>query len=278
MMRLAPRFLARYGGRPLTLSLCALLLAQTPARAQESQIEQQVAQAPDGAVRMTFAARDGICGDGDCVSTRGDHSSHWNHARSADIEWDNDCEPGPIRVVMEVANHIPVRIHAYVGGRWRTPRDGAQVTDLGVVSAPAAAAFLLSLARRLPASPGNDAIFPAALADSATIWPALAGLARDASRPSRTRETAVFWLGQAAADVSAGLDSIAEDSGVDRGVREQAVFALSQRPRDEGVPALIRIATSNRDPDLRRKALFWLGQSGDPRAVDLFERLLTAPR
>jgi HEAT repeat protein len=65
---------------------------------------------------------------------------------------------------------------------------------------------------------------------------------------------------------------------VDRDVREQAVFALSQRPHDEGVPALIQIATSHHDPEIRRKALFWLGQSGDPRAIDVFERILTDQR
>ena len=57
--------------------------------------------------------------------------------------------------------------------------------------------------------------------------------------------------------------------------REQAVFALSQRPRDEGVPALISVARTNKDPEIRKKALFWLGQSHDPRALDLFEELLT---
>ena len=29
------------------------------------------------------------------------------------------------------------------------------------------------------------------------------------------------------------------------------------------------------DPEIRRKALFWLGQSEDPRALALFEELLT---
>jgi HEAT repeat protein len=64
---------------------------------------------------------------------------------------------------------------------------------------------------------------------------------------------------------------------VDREVREQAVFALSQRPRDEGVPALIRIAKTHNDPEIRRRAIFWLGQSNDPRALALFEELLTRP-
>jgi HEAT repeat protein len=74
-----------------------------------------------------------------------------------------------------------------------------------------------------------------------------------------------------------GLSDLVEDRTGDRDVREQAVFALSQRPHDEGVPALIRIARENPDPELRKKAIFWLGQSDDPRALALFEELLTRP-
>jgi HEAT repeat protein len=86
----------------------------------------------------------------------------------------------------------------------------------------------------------------------------------------------VFWLGQAAGDaVTAELGALVVDGGVDREVREHAVFALSQRPKDEGVPALIKVARTNKDPEIRKKALFWLGQSHDPRALDLFEELLT---
>lgn len=60
-------------------------------------------------------------------------------------------------------------------------------------------------------------------------------------------------------------------------MREQAVFALSQLPEARGVPVLIRVATTNRDRAIRRKAMFWLGQSDDPRAVALFEDILTKP-
>jgi hypothetical protein len=228
---------------------------------------------------MTFAARPETCREGDDEDDAG-HSGRRcvgrrSYSYSDDVEWDSSCDSGPVRVVLEMHDHLPTRIRTYVGGRWRSPRPGGTpVHDLGVVSAPQAARVLVDFARQLPAHPGSEAIFPAFLADSAEIWPALASLARDASRPEHTREQAVFWMGLAAADVSAGLDSLAEDRRVDEGVREQAVFALSQRPRDEGVPALLRIAQSNRDPTLRRRALFWLGQSGDPRAIDLFERIL----
>ena len=74
---------------------------------------------------------------------------------------------------------------------------------------------------------------------------------------------------------SAGLDSLTQDSGVDREVQKQVVFALSQRPRDEGIPILLRVARNHRDPEVRKTAVFWLGQSNDPRAIALFEELLT---
>ena len=94
--------------------------------------------------------------------------------------------------------------------------------------------------------------------------------------PHDTRRNAVFWVSQAAGDAATrGLDSLVADERGDRDIREQAVFALSQRPRDEGVPILIRIERTNRDPEIRRKALFWLGQSEDPRAISLFEEILT---
>jgi HEAT repeat protein len=57
--------------------------------------------------------------------------------------------------------------------------------------------------------------------------------------------------------------------------RSQAVFALSQRPQAEGIPALIQVARTHRDVQIRKQALFWLGQSKDPRALALFEEILT---
>jgi HEAT repeat protein len=159
-----------------------------------------------------------------------------------------------------------------VGGRWRAPE--ANTIDLGTLPARSAAFDLLALAERSEADAG-DLITAATLADSATVWPALLGLARAPSVALETRRQAVFWLGQAAGEAATqGLDSIAVDTSSDLEVRKQAVFALSQRPAEEGVPALIRIARTNRHAELRKTALFWLGQSEDPRALALFEEIL----
>jgi HEAT repeat protein len=176
--------------------------------------------------------------------------------------------------VLEKRDGEIVALRFAVGGRWRPA--GTDVTDIGTVPAKDAADYLMSLASNLPGRAGRDAIFPATIADSAVIWPALIRLAKDEDRPRETRKQAVFWLGQAAGDAAtAGLDSLSKDASVDREVQKQVVFALSQRPKDEGIPILIRVAKTHRDPEVRRDAMFWLGQSNDPRAIALFEEVLT---
>jgi hypothetical protein len=240
------------------------------ALAQQPPLAARVAAAPDGEVRMTFAARPGLC-DG--------HHRYGSDDDDADIEWDDDCDDGPVHMVLWVTAHEPTRLRVHLGGHWR-PRPAVEITDLGEVSSAAAADYLLSLAEQKTTRVGREAIFAATIADSATnvrIWPRLFALARDETKPSETRKQAVFWLGQAAANATAGLDSLVSDNHVDREVRESAIFALSQRPRDEAVPILINVAKNNPDPDLRRKAMFWLGQTGDPRALALFEAILTGP-
>jgi hypothetical protein len=239
-------------------------------------IASRVARVANGTVRMSFATKPGFCGSGNSIrhdNGRGNTSwGNWNESR--DVEWDNECSMGPARVVLDRRNGELSDLRFYVGGRWRPA--ASVVVDLGTVSAHDAADYLVSVAQTDRGSIGSKAIFPATIADSAVIWPALLKLARNADVPRNTRSQSVFWLGQAAGDVATrGLNDLVVDNSVDREVREQAVFALSQRPREEGIPALINVARTNKDPEIRKKALFWLGQSNDPRALDLFEELLT---
>jgi len=122
----------------------------------------------------------------------------------------------------------------------------------------------------------EDAIFPSTIADSIEVWPELLDIAKSDTRPNDVRKQAVFWVAQAAGEVVAGdLEELAVDDETDRDVRESAVFALSQLENEAGVPAMIRIAREHGDGHIRRQAVFWLGQSEDPRALALFEELLT---
>jgi hypothetical protein len=255
--------------------LAALVCVAHGAGAQS--IASRVARVSNGTVRMTFAAKPGICGSGNSImhsSGRGRTTwgDNWNTSR--DVEWESDCSLGPARVVLDRRGGEITDLKFYVGGRWRPA--ASDVVDLGTVPAREAADYLLSIVQNDRGSIGRKAIFPATIADSAEIWPTLIKIARNPDLPRETRTQSVFWLGQAAGDAAtANLNSLVLDNSVDREVREQAVFALSQRPRDEGVPALIAVAKTNKDPEIRKKAIFWLGQSNDPRAIDLFEQLLT---
>jgi hypothetical protein len=268
----------------LTIKLlvpAALFLAGVSGSAHQAiaqGIADRVARVSTGTIRMSFAARPGICGSGNSIHHRQDGGrTTWNDNKSSisrDVEWDIDCTPGPARVVLDRHDGETTALRFYVGGRWRPA--GAGVTDLGTVSAREAANFLVSVAESDRGKVGSKAVFPATIADSVNIWPALIRVARNPNVPRGARTQSVFWLGQAAGDVAAAeLGAIVVDDAVDREIREQAVFALSQRPKDEGVPALIKVARTNKDPEIRKKALFWLGQSNDPRALDLFEEMLT---
>lgn len=266
--------------RGLAWVATAAIGVATPAAsvAQAQSVASQVAKVSDGSVRMSFAVRPEICGSGNSIShgngrgrmTWGD--SRWNTSR--DVEWEDDCSHGPGRLVIDRRRGEISDLRFYVGGRWRPA--GSDVVDLGTVPAREIANYLLSVAQTERGSMGEKAILPVTLVDSTDVWPSLIKMARNDNLPRSTRTQSVFWVGQAAGEAATrGLSDIVVDNGVDREVREQAVFALSQRPREEGIPALIAIAKTNKDPEIRKKAMFWLGQSGDPRALDLFEQILT---
>jgi hypothetical protein len=259
----------------------ALLLGASPALAQSdlpsrgAPLAQRVAGVRDGTVRLTFTVRPDVCGDGNNIRIIRNGSRTYtddSYRRSRDVEWDVDCQSGPGRVAVDVRGGEVQDLRFYVGGRWRPA--GSDVTDLGQVPAAQAAGFLLGLAERGTGRAARNAVYPSTLVDSVTVWPTLLKIARDDRAERETRSQSVFWLGQAAGDAATkGLTELADDPESE--IRDQAVFALSRRPADEGVPALIRIARTHRDPKTRRSAMFWLGQSKDPRAIALFEEILT---
>lgn len=260
-----------------TLALLVLLAGT----AQAQSLEKRIAAAPDGSVRFSFAAKPGVFGNGRNSISWGCDQANCRHRQvddnwdSDDHDWDAPCDSGPVRVALRKSSGRITNLRTYVGGEWRP---NASATDLGMVGTKDATSYLLSVAARDDSRIAENAIFPAVLADSVTIWPDLLKMAKDEKVSRKVRRSAVFWLGQAAGDAATrGLTDLVADGDQDHEVRESAVFALSQRPHDEGVPALIRIAKDNKDPDLRRKAIFWLGQSDDPRALSLFEELLTKP-
>ena len=233
----------------------------------------RIAGVREGKVRLTFAARPEVCGYGNSISRGGDNHVSWTSEQSPDVIYDDECSHSPVRLVLYVDDGRVTKIRTYVGGRWRPAT--SETRDLGSVSTREATSYLLSLAESDNGKVGREAIMPATLADSVRIWPQLFRVARSERVAKETRKQAMFWLGQAASDVVApdnyGKGRETEDSEV----KKQAVFALSQHRSGESVSALIQVARNNRNPEVRRSALFWLGQSGDPRALDVFEQILS---
>jgi hypothetical protein len=254
-----------------------MMAAAAPVGAQT--LAEQVAAVGSGTVRFQFASREGVCGNGrgnisirradGTASVRG--TTYTSGRRN---EWEDDCESGPVRIALDVDRRQVRDLRAYVGGRWRGTAD----RDLGEVSAAEASRYLVELAASGEREVAKDAIFPAMLADAPSPWRAFLAIAKDESRPRDVRNSATFWVADAAGEeATKGLEQIIEDEG-DREVRKSAVFAISRRPKDESVPALIRVARTHRDPEIRKSAVFWLGQSRDPRAIQYFEEILLGDR
>jgi HEAT repeats len=251
----------------LGLIAASCMLACAPLPAQES-IAQAARRVGNGTLRLQFKARPGVCGSGQSMNFRTVDRSRHNG------EWESECEPGPVRVAMDLRDGTPTTLRFYVGGRWGAVGDA---TDVGTVAAADAGAWFVRLAETGAGRVAREAVAVATLADSSSIWPALLRIAKNRDRDVDTRKNAVFWLGQAASDATAALNGLAEDEDGEIEVRKQAVFAMSQRPNGEAVPALLAIARGKLDARIRRQAIFWLGQSGDPRAVAYFEDVLTKP-
>jgi hypothetical protein len=252
---------------------CAPLVIPSAARDLQSQsLERRITAAGDGAVTFHFAARPGVCGDGERYIRSGRHQYYGSWSNNRTME---PCVAGPVQVRVTLEDGVVNRVQYWVGVlRARDAR------DLGAVAAPEAARWLLGVASRGNPRASAKAIFPAVLADSAIVWPALLVIAKDSdTRPRSIRREALLFVSRFAAGVVAGRhnDPFAEDDAersADEELKIHAVFVLSQLPRGEGVPGLLEVARNNPNPRVRSQAFFWLGQSDDPRAIALFESVL----
>lgn len=265
----------------LSAGLALIALLAPPLAAQQS-LADRVAAVKNGSVQFEFPSREDACGDGQRFIRIGDSMNGYFDSNTDTSQ----CEPGPVRIVLEVRDGKVASLRDYLGPVRPAP---AGVTELGEVSAAEGSSFLLGLVEaQRDGRIANHAVFPAMLGRDVVAWPTLLRIAKaDGGSRRGRRHDVVFWLAQYAAAKLAGSDDpfaargLRDDSG-EEDVKEHAVFALSQLRNGAGVEPLIQVARTNKDQRVRAKAMFWLGESGDPRALDLFEQVLTgrspAPR
>lgn len=251
---------ARWIGR----GALAALVAAGAGTAEAQSIASRVAAAGNGEVRMTYATRSGVCGDGhDGVSVDG--IFYMNRSMESYGRWDGTrCEPGPARVALRVGAPGAELIRVYVGGSWGSA--SGPVTDLGTVSAPEAARYFLDLAERSSGKAGRHVLLAAVIADSADIAPRLLQIAQRASVSTDVRHGAIMWVGLLGdASYVQPLLALARTDGSDGDLGGAAAFALSRLRDGAGIPALIDLARNAPNRGVRERAVFWLGQSDDAR-------------
>ena len=246
-----------------TVAMLALASGATAAGGQS--LASRVAAAGAGEVRMTFATRAGVCGDGRNVVAVADVFTMYPSIESHGGWSRANCAPGVARVALHVGTAGIETIRTHVGGSWEALT--RHVTDLGAVSATSAAAYFLDVADRSEGRVTRNALLAAVIADSADVTPRLLSIAQRVAAPAETRRQAINWLGAFGdAAIVPALAALAR-SGDDekRSVGEAALVALSQVADGAGIPALIELARTAASTTFRGKAVFWLGQSGDAR-------------
>lgn len=245
----------------------------------QSSLRSRVEGGGDARVQFRYAARADVCGIGSSIQVgtstyiNTGNSNLWNGVdRPA-------CRRGPVVVRVTRSGGMVVGVDTEIA-----PESNPEgVTDLGAVSAAAAADYLLDLAARAEGRPGREAILPAMLADSASVWPKLIEIARNGALSRSVRQGAMSWLGREldrtsgdeARQASAALVTIATNPEEMTPIRQQAVSVLARSERAD-LAALTRMATGT-DTWLRQAAIQALASSGDPRAREFLRTAFLDP-
>jgi len=244
----------------------AILVATTasgaPALAQS--LANRIASAADRSVQFSYPARPGVCGDGRTYISTGSGNFYGSFSTNTV----DPCQPGPVRVVVDLADRSVVALRYYVGAPPAAVDAG--VTSLGTVTSADAADYLLGVASRADGRVGRDAIFAALLGDNVDATSRLLEIGRDQNRPLETRRAALSGLGRSDAPqldkIGSALVQIATNENDVQGVRTQALSVLSRLDHGAGIQPLVQLASGNMNSWIGRESMRVLSSSGDPRA------------
>jgi hypothetical protein len=239
-------------------------MAASAASAGGQSLANKIASAGDRSVQFSFPARPGVCGDGRSYISTGPGNFYGSFTSNTT----DQCQTGPVRVVLDLADKNVVALRTYVGAV--SPAVDAGVANLGAVTSAEAADYLLGIASRADGRVGHDAIFAALLGDNVDATSRLLEIGRDQNRPLETRRAALSGLGRSDAPqldkVGAALVQIASNENDVQQVRTQALSVLSRLDHGAGIQPLVQLASGNMSSWIGQESLRVLSGSGDPRA------------
>ncbi|MDQ2889559.1 MAG: hypothetical protein M3R65_03250 [Gemmatimonadota bacterium] len=251
----------------ILLPLASLALGSCAIIASAQSLDARINATAAARVQFEFAARPGVCGDGQSFLSTGNGSSFYGRVSLGSDVAMQTCSAGPVRVVIQRADRLVIGIQTVAGPLHQA--DAA--TDLGTVTAREATDYLLSIAAHADGRVSRDAILPASLADGSDIAPGLTSIVVDQTRPLETRRTALSSLADNDASGRAArtgelLLRVARDENETQPMRRYALNLLARFDHGADVPAIVQLASENRTSWIGDESLRTLSQSGDPRA------------
>jgi hypothetical protein len=246
------------------LAALAVAIFASASSARGQSLANKIASAGDRSVQFSFPARPGVCGDGRTYISTGSGNFYGSFSSNTA----DQCQAGPVRIVLDLADKNVVALRTYVGAV--SPAVDAGVTNLGAVTSAEAADYLLGVASRADGRVGHDAIFAALLGDNVDATSRLLEIGRDQNRPLETRRAALAGLGRSDAPqldkIGAALVQIATNENDVQQVRTTALSVLSRLDHGAGIQPLVQLAGGNMSSWIGQESLRVLSQSGDPRA------------
>jgi hypothetical protein len=237
-------------------------------------VSDRVAQVRDGTLRLSFATRSMVCGNGEFIGFDLPEAFYtyasWRDGYSVNVLHDvkPDCRSGPLRLAIVKRSGRVTELRAAVGVSWR---QSETAVDLGTVSAAEAADWLLGLAESADDDVARMAFLAAAAAEGTRIVGRVLGLAQNRRASASVRERAIRWAGVIGAaegridEVDRALRAIAAEADEAVGVRERAIRELGATPENRAY--LRSLYGRIGEPALRERILREVGSEGTEEDV-----------
>lgn len=247
-MRPTPRVSSLLVGAAALAFAATSAAAQAPSIASASvgtsapELAERLAAMPDGVVRFSFPAKEGVCGNGNRIANNNrsivsDGRNRYSITGSripVSLEpglgrgVDSWCEAGNVGVALTISQKKVADVRTYVGGFGKA--DAKRGEELGTVSSAEAVDYLLDVTGTLDKAAIDRALLAALLAGGVNLTERFVGLALDRSKPEAARERAIWFLAQLEGDdVSSALAGIMRDGDAEQWLRDAAQRGILAR-------------------------------------------------